>query len=159
MPAAVAPLFGIDDFSIPNIRISSAGWIGSAAGTHDDLITIDSNGFITEAVAAGNAVGSTTKVGFLGQDVASSVAAASAAALAVQFRAPQETTEVELSVVNNSDTLITPTAAMEGDTIGLYRRSTGEYVADTNGSTHLFVKRANIARGTVIGIIVPALRV
>lgn len=157
MAVAVAAIFDVHEYGVPDVKTTPAGWVGSLAGVRNDVITIDASGFITEAVAAGNPVGATTKIGILGDNIASTVAAASDTALQTMYRSPRDSTILEFAVVNNSDTLITPTAAMVGDKIGLYRLSAAApvspnaYVADINGSTHFEVTDINLARGTVKG--------
>lgn len=159
MAAAVAPIFDIKEGVRDDIQTTAAGWVGSAAGVRNNIGTVDSNGYIDNARAAGGALTNTVNICILHNDIASSVAAASAEALAFQMRIPGEYTEIGLPVVNNSDTLITPTAAMQGDAVGLYRRTTGDWAWDTNGSGHGIVKRVDIARGIIYCVVPEANRV
>lgn len=159
MAAAVAPIFDISDRIEPDVQKTAAGWVGSKAGARNDVVTVDSNGYIDAARAAGGALTNTVNIAFLVTDVASTVAADSEEALDVQMRIPGEYTEVELPLVTNSDTFVTPTAAMQGDAMGLYRRTAGDWAWDSNGSGHGIVKRVNVTRGTVTCVVPEANRV
>ena len=149
MAAAVAPIFNIFDRSTPEIRGAALGWIGSKACSRGHFVTVDSNGYIDQAAAAGAAVSSTLDVAVAVNDIASTVAAAADEALDFQMRVCSDQTEIELPVVTNSSTLVTPTTAMQGDAVGLYRRSTGDYAWDTNGTSHGIVTRVDTTRGTL----------
>lgn len=162
MAVASAEHFSVRDKGLPDIRSAAkyggAGWIGSKAGVRGAFVTIDSNGYVDQAAAAGAAVSGTVDVGILHSDVASSVAADSSDALAVEYRVPTDETFVELSLVNNSDTLVTVANTRVGESLGLYRVTTGEYCADANASTHLYVTGVNVTKGTVICKIIEANR-
>lgn len=147
MAAAVAPIFGIAGRHSGLVK-TTLGWVGSKAGARGAFVTVDSSGYIDQAAAASNAV-STVRVGILVDDVASTVAAASTNALAVGYRPWTEDTEVELPLVTNSDTFITVTGAYVGDKVGIYRRTTGDYAFDTNGTGYGRIIRVNTTRGTV----------
>lgn len=160
MAAAVAPIFSISDRVSPFVLKSPAGWIGSKAGLHNDFCFFDANGFIDEAAAAG-AVISAKRLGLLGQDIGSGVAAASAEALAMQVRIPGDNTQVEMSLLTSGSsftTLVTPANTNIGDPMGVARRSTGEYCWDTTGTDMGVIQGVNVARGTVTGTILPAQR-
>lgn len=151
MAAATAPFFDITDKGLPDIRSAKdyggAGWVGSKAGTHGDIIQIDSNGYIDQAAAAGAAINSSLDVGVLHGDVASTVAADSTDALAVPYRCATDETVIWLPYVNNSDTYVTVTNALLGDAVGLYRRSDGVYAWDANTTTHGIVVALDATRG------------
>lgn len=127
-----------------------AGWVGSKAGVHGDLVTIDSNGKIDQAVAAGNPVGATTKWAVLADDVASTVAAASDDALAVRYQPLTDQDRIEMQLVNNSDTVVTAAVTHVGDMVGFYRCSDGSYAADVNTATHAQVVDVDTDRNTVL---------
>lgn len=76
MSAAVAPIFGIEDKGLSQIRKTAVGWIGSKAAARNNIGQIDTNGYIDQAAAAGAAVSSTLDVGVIDNDIASTVAAA-----------------------------------------------------------------------------------
>lgn len=158
MSAAVAAIVDIKDKLSPDIQKASAGWVGSKACSRGHFVTKDSNGFLDQARAAGGAVTSTVDIGIAMNDIASTVAAAADEALDFQYRSPGEHTEIGLPVVTNSDTYITPTAAMEGDAVGLYRCTDGSYAWDTNASGHGKIKRVDISRGLVYVIVFEANR-
>lgn len=162
MAAATAPHFSIRDKGLPDIRNATkyggAGWIGSKAGARGAFVQIDSSGYIDQAAAAGAAVSSTLDVGILHSDVASTVAADSTDALKVEYRIATDETFIELSLVNNSDTLVTVANTRVGEALGLYRLSTGEYAADANASGHIYVTGVNVTKGTVIGKLIEANR-
>lgn len=153
MAAAAAATCAVFDRSLPDTRSATqnggAGWIGSKAGARNAFITIDSNGYVDQAAAAGAAVSGTVDVGLLVDDVASTVAADSTDAKAVRYRIFTDETEIELPLVNNSDTFVTVLATRVGESLGIYRRSTGDYAADANASSHLYVTGVNVAKGTV----------
>lgn len=159
MAAAVAPIFDIKDRISPDIRKTEAGWVGSKAGSRNGIGTIDANGFIDVARAAGGALTNTVNIAVLQNDIASSVAAAAAEALDFEIRVPGEYTEIGLPVVTNSDTFITPTAAMRGDSFGLYRRTNGDWAWDSNGSGHGICTRVNVSRGIIYCVVPEANRV
>lgn len=162
MAAATAAHFSISDYGEPIIRNAAdyggAGWIGSKAGKRNDFVTIDSNGYVDAARAAGGAITSTVDVGLLHSDVASTVAADSADALAVEYRILTDETVVELPLVNNSDTYVTVANTRVGESLGLYRLTNGTWAADANASGHLYVTGVNVTKGTVKGVILEANR-
>lgn len=160
MPAAVAPVFDIKS-RFSRLQKTTAGWVGSKAGKRNDFCKVDASGYIDQAAAAG-AVVATVRVGVLQNDVASTVAAASPEAKAVGYRQCTDDDEIEMAVITSGTsftTLVAPTAAMEGDLIGIARRATtGEYVWDTTGNDYARVKSVNIARGTLTGVLLPTMR-
>ena len=159
MAAAVAPIFDIKDRIGPDIRKTAAGWVGSKAGVRNQIGTVDANGYIDVARSAGGALTNTVNICILHDDIASSVAAGSDEALAFQMRIPGEYTEIGLPVVNDSDTYITPTAAMQGDAVGLYRCTDGSWAWDINGTGHGVVTRVNVSRGIIYCVVPEANRV
>jgi hypothetical protein len=155
MAAAVAPIFGISDYHSPGVS-TAAGWIGSKAGVRGAFVKVDANGFIDQAAAVTNAV-ATVRVGVLDTDVASTVAAASADALAVQYRPCTNETEIELPLITSGTSLVTfvaPVAANVGDLLGLARRTAGDYCWDTTGTDYGRCIRVNVARGTVTCVLI-----
>lgn len=159
MAAAVAPIFDIKEGVRDDIRTTAAGWVGSKAGVRNQIGTVDSNGYIDVARAAGGALTNTVNICILENDIASSVAAAADEALDFQMRIPGEYTEIGLPVVTDSDTFITPTAAMQGDAFGLYRRTDGDWAWDSNGTGHGICTRVNVARGIIYCVVPEANRV
>jgi hypothetical protein len=159
MSAAVAAIFDIKDRLSADIRKTAAGWIGSKAGSRNGIGTVDSNGFIDVARAAGGALTNTVNICILQNDIASTVAAAAEEALDFEMRIPSEFTEIGLPVVTSSDTYITPTAAMQGDSVGLYRLTDGSWAWDTGGSGHGIVTRVDVSRGIIYCVVPEANRV
>jgi len=159
MAAAVAPIFKIKDRNSPDIRKTAAGWVGSKAGIRNQIGTVDSNGYIDVARTAGGALTNTVDICILQNDIASSVAAGAQEALDFEMRVPGGETEIGLPVVNNSDTWITPTAAMQGDAFGLYRRTTGDWAWDSNGSGHGKCTRIDLTLGIIYCVVPEANRV
>lgn len=120
-------------------RPTPAGWIGSKAGLSADFVTIDASGYLDQACAAGAAVGANTKVGMLCTPIASTVAADSDDAKKVQYESPTEAAEIELQVVNESDTVLATNKNMLQDEFGLYRDSSGNYHASSGGANKKLV--------------------
>lgn len=163
MAAATAPHFSIDDrAATATVRNANdyggAGWVGSKAGKVGDFVQIDSNGYTDQAAAAGAAVAGTVDVGILNTKVASTVAAASAEAMDVEYRICSDKTRIWLPQVNNSDTFTTVTDDLIGDARGIYRRSTGDYAWDSNGSGHGIVVAVDVARGLMACVLIEANR-
>jgi len=142
---------GFDPLNAPFPRKTNAGWVGSKLGTHGDLVTIDANGYIDQAVAVNTVVAATTRVGRLQIDIASTIAVATDEALAVTYQPfnPDSLAEYQLITGADLDTVVTATAAMVGDIYGLARTTLGAYVVDTNTTTHVRVVRVDTARNTV----------
>ena len=145
------------DLTTEYVGTCPLGWVGSKAVNHGDFVTYAS-GYFDQAHATGGAVSTSTLLAIAVTDLASTVAAASSDALAFQALFPGDTTLIELSVVNGSDTLVTPATSDVGTVIGLYRRSTGEYCADKNGTVSFKVQEVDLTRGTMKGTIPASLQ-
>lgn len=140
-----------------------AGWVGSKAGKRGDLVTIDSNGRLDQAVAAGNNVGASTKLAFL----KTALASGDAQGTACEAEKFDDDVLLELPVTND-DTAIATTNAMVGKQYELRRTTTtGYYVVNSNATTNVKVEVVAISKryavgevgGTLLCRVLPAARV
>lgn len=141
-------------------KTTNAGWVGSKAGVRGDLVTIDSNGKIDQAAAAGATVGTTVKLGILDTDIASSVAAASDEALAVKYQPIDDQMLLEVQLVTDveaAETALTAAAAHVGDMIGFGRLTDGGYVGDLSETSHAQVVSVDTERNTAQVRLLPTL--
>jgi len=113
-----------------DIASPPAGWIGSKLGLKGDLVTLDANGRVDQAVAVNVAITSgSPRIAYLSQNVAASVAQNTAVAIE-KF---DDDTLISLPVSNTSDSAAIPTTlAQVGKQYQLRRtNTTGIYVIDT----------------------------
>lgn len=161
MAAAVAPYFRIADSVNSPARKSKAGWVGSKAGARNAFVYLDASGYIDQAAAVSNAVAS-KRVGVLLTDVASTVAADSSDALAVQYRPIRETTRITMPLITSGTSLVTFVTVANtriGDLVGLARRTAGDYVWDTTGTDYGYVTAVDVTNGWVTASLLNDVRI
>jgi len=149
----------------PTLDTPAAGWIGSTnTAVLGDFVTIDANGRVTIAVAAGSNVGANTTLAlFAGPG---SVASGTATGTTVQIEYFDNNTRIELQAVDNAGAPVATTAAMVGDSYEL-RNVGGIYCVDTATTTNAKVQVVAISPryavgevgGTLICKVVPAARI
>jgi len=122
-------------------------WVGSKTGIEGDLVTVDANGRYDQAVAVSNDIADATRIAYLNTDILSSVAADGACSVQ-KFDGH---TVLELQACDNTGAAVATSNAMKGDLIEIFRRSDGQYVANTSQSVDVKVEVLGVSPRYPVG--------
>ena len=147
MPSTLTRVVNVYRTGSTDITTPPNGWVGSKLGTKGDLVTLDSNGRVDQAVAAGSNVGANTRLALLNDAVASTVAQGAS----VGIEKLDDDTLIELPVTSGDSAISTPSTTLPtliGKQYEIRRVTTsGIYTVDTSATTN--VKCEVVSLGTV----------